>query len=36
MDKNMETPDEKELKIIEKLKILVEKEPEDNKEKRKN
>lgn len=33
MNKNMETTDEKELKIIEKLKTLVEKEPEDEKDK---
>ncbi len=34
MDKNTKTIDEKELKIIEKLKTLVEKEPEDEKEKK--
>lgn len=33
MGKNMETTDEKDLKIIEKLKTLVEKEPEVEKEK---
>ncbi len=35
MDKNTETTDEKELKIIERLKTLVEKEPEDEKDKEK-
>jgi hypothetical protein len=34
MDKNTETKDEKEFKIIEKLKTLVEKEPEDKKGKK--
>jgi hypothetical protein len=34
MDKNTETTDEKELKIIEKLKTLVQKEPEDEKDKK--
>lgn len=34
MDQNMETTDEKELKVIEKLKTLIEKEPEDEKEKK--
>ncbi len=36
MDENTKTIDEKELKIIEKLKTLVEKEPEYEKEKRQN
>ena len=36
MDKNTETTDEKELEIIEKLKTLVEKEPEDEKDKKRD
>jgi hypothetical protein len=36
MDKNTETTDEKELKIIEKLKTLVQKEPEDEKDKKRD
>ena len=36
MDKDTETTDENELKIIEKLKTLVEKEPEDEKDKKRD
>lgn len=36
MDKNTETTDERELKIIEKLKTFVEKEPEDEKDKKRD